>query len=304
MNQMIQQQQQQTIETPGLASASPSLAEVAEATRIRFSEDDRRVMRESFCQGASDAEFRQLCAIAEVRGLNPLAGQCHFVQRWNGQQRKMVWAVQVSIDGMRSTAEESGLYDGQDEAEHIYDERGKLEMSKVRVYRKDWKRPAVGVARFDEYAATTKEGTITQMWNTKPHVMLDKCAEAQALRKAFPQRLGGLYAPEETEQSQTERAQSGRRIRAADEWVARINLCDDIDSLRSLGQQIKGAGLSGADMTIVRELFGRRQAALRQARPSEPKASESRPVQQPAGDPAEDWPRGEEVDPQTGEVRP
>ena len=39
------------------------------------------------------------------------------------------------------------------------------------------------------------------MWKKMPNVMLGKCAEAQALRKAFPKVLGGVYAPEEMDQA-------------------------------------------------------------------------------------------------------
>lgn len=34
-------------------------------------------------------------------------------------------------------------------------------------------------------------------WADMPHVMLAKCAEAQALRKGWPETLSGVYAPEE-----------------------------------------------------------------------------------------------------------
>jgi phage recombination protein Bet len=42
------------------------------------------------------------------------------------------------------------------------------------------------------------------MWRAKPHLMLAKCAEAQAHRKAFPRELGGLYANEEVEKVDTD----------------------------------------------------------------------------------------------------
>jgi hypothetical protein len=52
----------------------------------------------------------------------------------------------------------------------------------------------------DEYMVSYN-GQPSNMWKTKPHVMLGKCAEAAVLRKAFPADLSGLYTQEEMQQA-------------------------------------------------------------------------------------------------------
>lgn len=165
---------------------------------LTFSPEQRQMIRDMFANGATDPEFQVFMEVARARGLNPITRQIHLVKRWNGDLNRNVWTPQTGIDGLRSIAERTGKYDGQDEPEFAYDQvDGKLKSAKVKVYRKDWARPAVGIAHFSEYVATTKSGAPTHMWANKPHIMLAKCAEALALRKAFPEDTGGLYTDDE-----------------------------------------------------------------------------------------------------------
>lgn len=71
---------------------------------------------------------------------------------------------------------------------------------KISVFKKGVKNPTVGVAYFDMFAKE-KDGKYTGFWNkpTKAAHMIAKCAEALALRKAFPSKLSGLYVHEEME---------------------------------------------------------------------------------------------------------
>ena len=162
-----------------------------------FGEEHKRIVRDFFCAGASPAEFEVLWAGARARRLDPVRRQVHFVSRPDMDGRK-VWSSQVSIDGFRSIAEASGKYDGQDEPEFETDERDGVVLARVKVYRKDIGRPFVGVARWIEFAQLKTNGDPTRMWAKMPWHMLAKCAEALALRKAFPEELAGLYEPAET----------------------------------------------------------------------------------------------------------
>jgi hypothetical protein len=107
----------------------------------------------------------------------------------------------VSIDGLRLKAQRTGEYDGQDEPEFEYAPDGSITLARVRVYRKGISRPFVGTARWSEYVQTKKEGGPTRFWSLMGHVMLGKCAEALAMRKAFPDELAGLYTDAEMMQA-------------------------------------------------------------------------------------------------------
>ena len=167
--------------------------------------EQRKIIRDQFANGATDSEFAALMETARVRGLDPLQKEIWFVKRWDSVKRCEVWATQVSIDGLRVLAERTGQYDGSDEPEWSYDDKGKVLKCRVAVHRKDHTRPAIGVAFFEEYVQTTKDGSPTRFWKQMPNLMIAKCAEALAIRKGFPRQTADLYIPEEMGQ-----ADSGR----------------------------------------------------------------------------------------------
>jgi phage recombination protein Bet len=177
---------------------STALATGADVARF-FSDDQRALILKTFCGGASPEDAEVLIGVAAARGMNPLLGECYFVKRWDSASGTEKWAVQASIDAFRIKAEETGDYGGQDEPEYEYNGKGEVVLARVKVYRRSLpgRAFAVGVARWDEYVQTKRDGTPTKFWAQMPHNQLAKCAEAIALRKAFPKVLARLYVEEE-----------------------------------------------------------------------------------------------------------
>lgn len=162
-----------------------------------FSPEQERIILNTYLGGATKEEAQVLLATVARRRLDPFSKQVYFVKRWDAQKREEVWAIQTSIDGLRAIAERTGKYDGQDEPTYGEDEAGKF--CKVKVYRKDWTagRGVVGIAYLAEFIQKKNDGSVTSFWARMPRLMLAKCAEALALRKAFPEDTAGLYIAEE-----------------------------------------------------------------------------------------------------------
>ena len=116
--------------------------------------------------------------------------------------------MSTSIDGMRLIAERSGKYCGQEGPVLVtnpgYGKTYGSAKNLRRVSRSDFKTVLWAVVRYHAYVQTKKDGTPSGLWKKMPDVMLSKCAEALALRKAFPQELSGLYTNDEMGQAENE----------------------------------------------------------------------------------------------------
>jgi phage recombination protein Bet len=170
------------------------------------------LLKRTICKGSSDDELAFFLQQCQHLGLDPFSRQVYAVKRWDSAAKSEVMSLQISIDGMRSQAEASGEYRGQDSPLFCGEDGHWVEVwlkespplaAKVSIYREGFTVPVTAIAKYSSYVQTKKDGTPSRFWVTMPDVMLAKCAESLALRKAFPKQLSGVYSSDEMAQSQT-----------------------------------------------------------------------------------------------------
>lgn len=163
-----------------------------------FNREKIKLIKSTVAVGATDDELQLFLYTCERTGLDPLTRQIHFVKRGG----KMT--IQTGIDGYRAIADRSETLAGIDDP--VYDTEKEQHPSKatVTVYRiiGGERVPFSASARWKEYVP---DGKIAFMWKKMPYLMLGKCAEALALRKAFPNQLSGIYTNEEMAQADHQR---------------------------------------------------------------------------------------------------
>lgn len=179
----------------------------------------------------NEKEFSLFVEVAKRVGLDPFRRQIHAVVYNKDRPEKRKMSIITGIDGFRAVAARNRDYRPDDtEPEIVFSDEAKnpetnplgLVKAVVRCFKLGpdgvW-HPVVGVAYWDEFAPLKEIWEYSQEegkkvpsgkfrldkssnWFRMGRVMLPKCAEAQAIRKGWPEDLSGIYAQEEMERAQ------------------------------------------------------------------------------------------------------
>ena len=242
-----------------VARPEPMGSELAiTAGQSKFSPAQRVALAHMGADKAPDADVDVFFHVCQRTGLDPFARQIYLIGRdesvlIQGEWKKVPkFTIQTGIDGFRlvarRVADDTGqelaygdmLWCGRDGVwrDVWLGEPLELHAAKATVLRGG--KAFTHVALLREYAQTKRDGELTSMRATKGANQLAKCAEAGALRKAFPQDLGGVYVDAEMErvagQAAADQVVSGVR-----DWYADAAGATSDDALRTLWREASRA---------------------------------------------------------------
>ncbi len=163
----------------------------------------------------SAEDFEALKAMMIGLGLNPFSRHLTPMRRAGRTQ------IVTTIDGLRAMAAQTGEFEGSEPTlwagpdggwRDLWTERAPPFAAKCAVWRRGFRTACEGVALWSAYAPDRPSG----WWGKGPAHMLAKCAEALALRRAFPD-VAGLYTREEMEHQEEAPVPQQQKKPAADE---------------------------------------------------------------------------------------
>lgn len=187
----------------------------AQEVAVIVTEEQKELVKRTVAPDATEQELQLYFYDCSRRGIHPLDRLLHFTKRKDANGVGKYTPI-TSIDLLRMRADATGQHLGTDEP--LYQGvKGTADFAAlVRVHKlvAGQKATFTGTARWSEYYPGDRLGF---MWQKMPHLMLGKCAEALALRKAFPAQMHGLYVQEEMDQAESKPAPAQALQQAAQE---------------------------------------------------------------------------------------
>lgn len=161
-----------------------------------------KVLQASLYPGAAPESIKMVLGYCKAAGLDPMQKPVHIVPMWDGKARQMRDVVMPGVNLYRTQAARSGECAGVTEPEFGPDVTENIggqtitfpQWCRVTVSRRLPTGEIVGFTAREfwkeNYAVKggqDKSIAPNAMWTKRPYGQIAKCAEAQALRKAFPE---------------------------------------------------------------------------------------------------------------------
>lgn len=174
----------------------------------------RSALKTSLYPGASDQSVDMVMAYCRAAGLDPMQKPVHIVPMWDSKARETRDVVMPGIGLYRTNAARTGQFAGMSEpvfGPMVTERIGNKDVTypewcKVTAHRQ---LPSGHVAEFtaveywiENYAikgGKEQDQSPNAMWSKRVRGQLAKCAQAQALRMAFPEAVGAGPTAEEME---------------------------------------------------------------------------------------------------------
>lgn len=154
----------------------------------------------------TDQEVMMFLSLCKFQKLNPFLREAYLIKYGNQPATIVTGKEALAKRAMRNpnyAGQEAGVVISFPETGQLENRVGTIVLEGedlvggwAKVYVKGWEQPLMVTVSFDEYCQK-KDGKPMSNWATKPATMIRKVALVQALREAFPEDLGGMYAAEE-----------------------------------------------------------------------------------------------------------
>ena len=168
-------------------------------------------LKNSLYKGAKDDSIQMVIEYCKACKLDPMQKPVHIVPMWDKHTKSMQDTIMPGIGLYRIQAARSNKYAGVSEPE--YGDTVNTTLGGVSISYPEWCKVTVkklvgnNIVEFtakeywlENYATAKKDSEAPNaMWLKRPFGQLAKCAEAQALRKAFPEIITQQPTAEEME---------------------------------------------------------------------------------------------------------
>ena len=245
------------------------------AIEQRFGVDQAgwRALIDAVWPGAKSADAVALAlSYCKARKLDPFKKPVHIVPVWNSALGREVESVWPGIGELRTTAFRTGHFAGCDATEFGPDKaftfsgrvkagKDKWEDRTIKLTAPEWAQITVyrivGGQRFAfpgprvyflaAYGRKGKSEIPNDKWEQMPSYMLEKVAEAAALRKAFPEEMGDMQTAEEMEGRQVVDIGQGQTVETPPERPQRSQFAERAAPVQDVNEQGEAEPAQQAD---------------------------------------------------------